>query len=114
MTKELKKIIDESVRYNGEPLNCFYIVSTNKQYNGVWGKNGYNGMIIIGYSNETDKYYNFGLDYERDVFHCFKQLSFSIDIPQELNCIRLFFNTSIVVEKEQLSAFIVDFGEQDV
>ena len=103
-TKKEKTLIETAIEYDGSALNGLYIISNHKLYNGFWGKNGYNSMTILGYNK--DKVFHFG-DYLRDVFQCFKEISFSIDVPNEYDCIRLCFRDAVVVDKEQLSAFLI-------
>ncbi len=112
MTKKEKELISKAVEYDGSPINGLYIFSTHKLYKGFWGKNGYNSMIILGYAYQNDhaedKIYHFGLDYERDVIQCFKDMQYSIDFPHEYDCVRFCFKKPIIVSKEQLSAFMID------
>ena len=102
MNKELKNLIEKAEDYElGKPLSSFYIVSTNKLYNGFWGKNGYNGIIIIGVGYKEDKLYFVNRDYECDVIHLMQFRHFtnvggmSIDIPNDKNCIHMWFDKPI-------------------
>lgn len=108
MTKKQKELIAEAIHYDGSPIDGIYILSEHKLYNGAWGKNGYNSMIILAYSIENEKIYHFDLNYQRDVFSCLKKVRFSIDIPHEYDCLRLCFYDPVIVRHEQLSTFIVN------
>ena len=109
MTKKEKALIDRAIEYDGSPLHGLYIISAHKLYKGFWGKNGYNEMIILGYriENHDEIIYHFNLNYPKDVIQCFKDIQFSIDIPKEYDCIRFCFRDKLVVDKEQLSAFMI-------
>ena len=116
MTKKEKALIDTAIEYDGSPLDGLYIISAHKLYKGFWGENGYNEMIILGYrwpKDEKCRYeekivYHFNLNYQKDVLQCFKDIQFSMDMPNEYDCLRLCFREPIVVRKEQLSAFMID------
>ena len=54
MTKKQKELIAEAIHYDGSPIDGIYILSEHKLYNGAWGKNGYNSMIILDYSIENE------------------------------------------------------------
>ena len=107
MNKAQKELIEKAIKYNGEPIDSLYIISEDRLYNGFWGKNGYNGMIIIAYSKSTKEYYKWD-SYPRDVIDCCKELQFGIDIPNDTNCVRLFFHKPITLQTAQLSSFVID------
>ena len=66
MNKAQRELIKKAIRYNGEPIDSLFIISKDRPYDGFWGENGYNEIIIIAYSRKTEKYYKWNL-YERDV-----------------------------------------------
>ena len=111
MTKKEKELVAKAIPYDGSPIDGLYIFSTHKLYEGIWGKNGYNSMIILAYAyqseHEDNKYFHFDLDYQRDVIQCLKDIQFSIDVPNSCDCIRLCFRKPMIVDKEQLSAFMI-------
>lgn len=111
MKKALKEIIESSVLYElNTPLDFIYIINTNKLYRGFWGKNGYNNIIFIGYSRKTQQYYHFDFkeEYQRDVLNCLVPTKFNIDIPHDLNCIKMFFDEPIALSTMPLSSFLID------
>ena len=107
MNKAQKELIKQARQYDGEPIDGLYIISKDRLYDGFWGKNGYNEIVIIAYSRVTDQYYRWN-SYPRDVINCNKEIQFSIDIPNKLNCVRIFFHKPITLQKEQLSSFVID------
>lgn len=98
ITKEMESIIREAIwvdQLTQEELSkvfiqSVYIINTEQAYNGFWGANGYNNIMLVGYSSD-DKYYVLS-DKQCDVVHLWKTNSpyISIDIPEDFNCIRIF------------------------
>lgn len=107
MNKAQKELIEKAIKYNGEPITSLYIISKDRLYDGFWGKNGYNEIVVIAYSRATDQYFKWD-SYPRDVINILKEMQFSIDIPNKLNCVRLFFHKPITLKTDQLSSFIID------
>ncbi len=110
LRKKEQELVNQAIEYNGSALDGIYIISKHKLYDGFWGKNGFNDMIVLGYRwiNSEQEIYHFDIECPRDVIQCFKNIQFSIDIPNEYDCIRLCFQEPIVVSKEQLSTFKID------
>ena len=103
-------MIEAALPYNlGDPLESFYIISTNKLYKGFWGKNnGYNGIIIIGVYK--DKYYFVNKEYQCDVMD-FRYLGniakeMMIEIPHENNAIHMWWCHRLICFKELLSSML--------
>ena len=108
MNKKLELVLEQAQEYElGAPLDSIYIYSTNKLYNGFWGKNGYNGIVIIG--TYKDKYYVVNKDYQCDVmdFRYLEDLAarMMLDIPHESNAIHMWFGKPICF-KELLSSMM--------
>ena len=95
MENLIRDAIDASVmsasELEGVLINCIYIVNTNQSYDGFWGKNGYNNMVVVGYSPNNKKYYILS-EAQCDIVRLWRTnaIEISIDIPEDLNCIRLF------------------------
>lgn len=101
MTEKLKAMIDNAIEYDyatckDNSYACVYIVPTGEKYNGFWGENGYDSMIILAEEVETRKIYKIS-DYA-DVFTHFRPNNATVDIPSELGCIRMRFGGEIVIE----------------
>ena len=107
MNKAQKELIEKAIKYNGEPIDSLYIISKDRLYNGFWGKNDYNEIVVIAYSRATDQYYKWDL-YPRDVINFNKEIQFGVDIPNKFNCVRLFFHEPITLQTGQLSSFVID------
>lgn len=109
MTKYLKEIINNSVPYElGKPLHSIYIISTGKLYQGFWGKNGYNGIIIIGSSGKDNRFYHVNGEYEVDVIRLGENVEIDgMEIPHNVNCIHIWFKNQVCFT-DVLSTMIVE------
>lgn len=98
ITKEMENIIREAIWVDQLTrtelskifIQSIYIINTEQAYDGFWGANGYNNIMLVGYGSD-DKYYVLS-DKQCDVVRLWKtnSPSISIDIPEDFNCIRLF------------------------
>jgi hypothetical protein len=90
---EEAKIVSEKEKFNYK-YRALYIIDSGKQYNGFWGKNGFNYIIIIG-RNENGEYINITEDYQCDVYeiqNSSEVLGIRTDISSDLKgCIHHFF-----------------------
>lgn len=116
MKKNIKELIEKALPYKlGSPLSSIDIISTDKLYNGFWGKNGYNGIIILGYYK--DKCYFVNKDYECDVVEL-RYLgkiaqSLALEISHERNVVHIWFSNYLICFKELLSTMCpYYYGEQ--
>lgn len=100
MTEILKKLIETApTKRCGKFINFMFV--SNGEYDGFWGKNGYDSMIIFGYDLELEKYVKI-TDYA-DVFNIYRlngNNSFSLDIPTEYGIPRIWFSTPIRIDNE--------------
>lgn len=109
MKKALKELIENAEPYNGQAVCDFLIIPSGKKYQGFWGKNGYNKIIILGRSYAENKVFRIDTAYEHDVidFYRLKDATHGqIDIPQEYNCIRLHFGKYVKVNNAVSSLLI--------
>lgn len=90
MNKELKAIIESAKPYEeGKLFDDVLIISAGKQYNGFWGKNDYNNIILVARNRKTHE--NYILKHDIDVVSLYKTpYVLGMDIPKELNCVRMF------------------------
>ena len=107
MKDKLKKIIETADEYmpgyDGKLIfDYVYLASTGKLYSGFWGKNGYNGFIVLGKIN--DHFYRIDLS-QYDVVTLEGNIDCIIfDIPHELNCFRIFSDEGFVFEDTGVSS----------
>ena len=105
MKDKLKKIIETADEYmpgyDGKLVfDTVYLISSGKLYDGFWGKNGYNEFIVLGKIN--DHYYKIDLC-QYDVVTLEDMYHIIVDIPHDLNCIRLFYEDGLVFENTIVS-----------
>ena len=94
MKKALIEILENSEEKRTGLFDAILILSGNK-YNGFWGENGYNNLIIIGeiWQNEdSPRYYIIVKNCECDVFQVWESGGyFNMDIPSNLGIPRFWF-----------------------
>lgn len=95
MTDELKKLIEEAPHIHSGKFATFMIVS-NGQYDGFWGVNGYDNILILARPWRKDKWYI--LSTEADVFSVWYCSSFNLDIPSEYGVPRIWFDKPIEID----------------
>jgi len=101
MNKKLKAIYKQSKDYvDGTPFDRIYIINTHRLYDGFWGENGYNCIkVLVSFSKDKEEvFYVFNKNYQTDVLQMFDEFKFNIDIPNDLDCIRLFTATPLVAK----------------
>lgn len=97
MTDKLKEIIENApVKKAGTFVALMFI--PNGEYNGFWGHNGYDNMLILGqeHHREGGKWYKIATS--ADVFQMANYESVSIDIPTELGVPVLFNPEGIEID----------------
>ena len=118
MNKYQKELIAKCVEYpEGTPFDYLYIIPSGKMYNGYWGKNGYNDIYLVAESIsdslDESKYYFIGKGVDivtlGDWRNKFKKEYFKFDIPEKLNCIRLYnVGTTMTIKESDLSCITID------
>ena len=105
MTKKQKEFISQAKEYElGKPFIAMNLIP-NGIYNGTWGKNGYNKMIII--VEDDSNYYIVNKDYQVDVINLFKACGhvWGVDVPKETSCVRICFSMQMKID-EVLSSIV--------
>ena len=103
MKEELKDLIDNAPIVEEGLFKHFLIVPSDTVYDGFWGKNGYDNIIVLGeFADDSAEqgYKGYGrIDQYSgsDAFHITSILNANIDIPSEFGCVRLWFNEPISV-----------------
>lgn len=96
MRKKLKELIENAEFCVEGVFNEFLIIPTHKKYNGFWGKNGFENIIVLARHFENEKYYRISQE-QCDVFNLFRVSSVGIDVPDDLGCIRVSSHESIEI-----------------
>ena len=111
MKKNLLELIEKAQPYEPNvPMHTLYLIDTHKIYNGIWGKNGYNNMLVIGYSTATQKYYK--ITDHSDVVYIADIRNVDFDIPSDLGCVRVYCNRNITNPYEEVLSSCHFYGEQ--
>lgn len=109
MTDAFKELVENApVRTSG--LFNGFMFSSNGIYDGFWGKNGYDNIIVLGQAAEDDVWYRIAC--EVDIFNiAFKEpyTSVSIDIPSEFGVPRLFFHKPIPINYDGFTSALLSF-----
>lgn len=102
MTSKEKNLIeraiileDENEMFNLKYRNI-YIINTGKLYDGFWGKNGYNSIIVLALDMDN-RLINISRNYQCDAFDIKSQYEYAnprFDIPNDENCFRIFLLTN--------------------
>lgn len=108
MTERLKEIIDNAIPKESGTFNEFLIVPTGKKYDGFWGENGFDKIVLLARQRGEE---NFCIltDYS-DSFHLINIYSVNFDIPSDLNCVRLFLDNPI--EINGVASSIMGYGKE--
>lgn len=112
MTDALKTLIEEAPIKRSGKFRRFLIIPTGEQYDGFWGKNGYNNIILLGQEldqDENDKYYN--ITDSADVVTLAMIKSIHFDVPTEYNCIRFWTDGYIEIHNEMNVSTIMGYPE---
>ena len=118
MNKKEKALLAKTIPYDYDdpkPIKAFYVVNTHKLYDGGWGKNGFNNMIIVGvWEHDHDVvYYTFPGTDQRDLMTLFikDQGRFMIDITNKWDSVHFWFDKSIRIQRDPLSTFVIEVLE---
>lgn len=107
MKKALKELIENAPKKTKGAFKFFLFIS-NGVYDGFWGKNGYNNILILGRSVDDNKWYRiseFG-----DKFDIYRtKLSFNLDIPKDLGVPRIWFSEPIYIDNEPEMSSVVGY-----
>lgn len=100
MTEELTKLIENASHIHKGEFAAFMFVP-NGQYDGFWGVNGYDNIMILARPWNEDEWYI--LSTEADVFNIYDytktSIGFNLDIPSQYGVPRIWFdNKPISIE----------------
>lgn len=100
MNKACKELIENAQTYNCQEIKTLYIINSGRLYNGLWGKNGYNNIIVLGEAKDKN-FYILSSKHQTDVVNVqslFENETCSIDISGKYNCVRVWFNKPLIVQ----------------
>ena len=97
MTDKLKEIIENApVKKKGTFVALMFI--SNGEYNGFWGHNGYDNILILGQEKHREDGNWYKIATSADVFQMYHYETVSIDIPTELGVPVLFYPEGIEID----------------
>lgn len=108
MTEELKKLLEEAPIRRAGIFHNFLIVPTGSKYDGFWGENGYNEIVLLGMAEDRN-YYNITDSADSVMFSMIKHVNF--DIPSEYNCVRFWFDEPIRIDNEMNLSTLMGYPE---
>lgn len=109
MTDKLKEIINNAEHAKeGTFYNEFLIIPTGQKYDGFWGVNGFDKMLILAGHLENDEWAIIS-DYS-DAFNIINQgRTINFDVPSKYDCLRIFFDKSI--ELTSVGSSVLSIGK---
>ena len=101
MTEKLKAMIENAIHYDWNThknilFDFLYVIPKAEKYDAFVGENGYNQMFILAQKRDSDDIYII-TDYA-DSFAFLHPRTTNIDIPTELQCVRMWFGCPIKIQ----------------
>lgn len=109
MTEKLEKIIEKAEYKDHGMFDEFLIILTGEKYDGFWGVNGYDKMILLARSNSKIDFCI--LTNSSDSFHLIQTGAVNFDIPSDLGCVRVFTDKPIVIHDSGVSS-VIGYGNE--
>lgn len=114
MTKELKELIATAPTIQNGVFQCFLIVS-NGIYDGFWGENGYNNIIILAQRPKSDYWYKLCENADKfTIFNITEKQTFNLDIPSDYGVPRIWFHKPIKINYTVPTSDIFGYMESEV
>lgn len=109
MKKAVKEFIEKAVPLKSKAFQELFIIDSEKVYDGFWGKNGYNKIILIGRPPKGEEYelitdFSDAIVFSQSCSRC------TIDIPSSTGIVRLWWDKPIKIES-LLSTVMFEPGE---
>lgn len=96
MTEQLKELIENAPLKTVGVYDKLMFVS-NGIYDGFWGANGYDHILVLGWERETNTWYR--ISAYGDKFDIYKTNSaFNLDIPTDYGVPCIWFNKPIYID----------------
>lgn len=108
MTEKLKEIIEKAEVKESGIFNEFLIVPTGEKYDGFWGVNGFDKMILLAKKRDESEWCI--LTTYSDSFHLIYTHSVNFDIPSDLNCLRVFLDE--LIEINTVASSVMGYGKE--
>lgn len=109
MKKAIKGFIGKAVPLKSKVFQELFIIDSEKAYDGFWGRNGYNKIVLIGRPPNGEEY-ELITDYSDAIVFSQSCSGCTIDIPNSTGIVRLWWDKPIEIES-LLSSVMFEPGE---
>lgn len=93
MKQNQKQLIESAKVLENKMMkfSSIYIINSEKEYNGFWGKNDFRRIIVLGKDKENNELYNISGNYQVDDLKIENKYGLSIhcEISTEDDCVHL-------------------------
>lgn len=103
MKKQLKELIENAPYRIVGDYRCLMIIS-NGTYNGFWGKNGYNNILVLGQDDKENQWYKIAEYVDVLTIEHIGNCSCNVDIPEAYGMPVLWFRRPIHIENTGISS----------
>lgn len=98
MRKKLKELIENAPIITSGTFSSFLIVS-NGEYNGFWGKTGYDNIMVFAKPWMQKTYYKLSTHADKlTIFDMKNAGTFNLDIPKEYGVPRIWFHHPVEID----------------
>ncbi len=106
MTDKLKEIIENAPVKTSGAFRCLFFLS-NGEYDGFWGKNGYDNIMIYGFDDDLKEWCKIAAYADKfDIFSIEKD-GFNLHIPHDLGIPVIWFNKSVYIDNTLMLSNVV-------
>ena len=114
MTEKLKELIKTAPTIQ-KGIFQFFLIISNGIYDGIWGENGYNNIIILAQKPKSNVWYKLCENADKfTIFNIVKDEMFNIDIPSDYEVPRIWFKNPIKIDYDIPTSDIFGFMEREV
>ena len=111
MKKSVKELMSRAVPRKSEKFSDIYIIDSEKKYDGFWGKNGYNNIIVLGRANVQSEELELITEHS-DVINIMQtSWSVNIDISSKNGVVHLWADKPLTISAPVNSSCIF-YGEE--
>lgn len=105
MTDKLKEIIENAPVKTRGAFRCLFFL-TNGEYDGFWGKNGYDNISVFGYDGDLQEWCK--VSAYADKFDIFKvEGNFNLHIPHDLGIPVIWFDKPVYIDNTLMLSNVV-------
>lgn len=97
MTEKLKDIIKNAKAKDKGEFQEFLIIPTDEIYDGFWGKNGFNEMIVLAGDLRENKWFKISCGSDAFRLQSLMYNGIGFDVPSDLGCIRIFLDKPVSI-----------------